>query len=68
MLSKRQLQWLAVLPACSKTWRSNKMKNQPNYCEEKIDSSTVPIVVTLNDVSLEVRKKSASEPIYFTHL
>lgn len=44
------------------------MKNQLNRCEEKIDSSTVQIVVTLNEVSLEVRKKSASEPLYFTHL
>jgi len=44
------------------------MNNQPKCCKEKLDSSIVQIVVTLNDVPLEVRKKSASEPIYFTHL
>ena len=33
-----------------------------------MDISVVPIVVTLNDVPLEVNKKPASEPIYFTHL
>ena len=44
------------------------MKNHTSCCKEKIDGSIVPIVVALNDVSLEVSKKSASEPIYFTHL
>jgi hypothetical protein len=62
------MQWLAVLIARSKTWRSNKIKNQPNRCKEKMDISTVPIIVTLNDISLEVRKKPASEPVYFTHV
>jgi len=44
------------------------MKNQSNCCEEKADICTVPIIVTLNDISLEVKKKPASEPVYFTHV
>jgi len=62
------MQWLAVLTVRSKAWRSNKMKNQSNCCEEKVDICTVPIIVTLNDISLEVKKKPASEPVYFTHV
>jgi len=44
------------------------MKNQPNCCKEKMDINAVPIVVTLNDVSLEVNRKPAREIVYFTHL
>jgi len=44
------------------------MNNQSQCCKEKLDDSTVQIIVTLNEVPLEVRKKAASEPIYITHL
>ncbi len=47
---------------------NDKMNNQSRCCKEKLDNSTIKIVVSLNDVSLEVRKKAASEPIYITHL
>jgi len=35
---------------------------------EKLDSGVVPIVLTLSDTPLEVRKKSASEITYIDHL
>ncbi|MGA3060297.1 MAG: hypothetical protein ABSD92_08005 [Candidatus Bathyarchaeia archaeon] len=44
------------------------MNNQSKGCKEKLESDVVQVVVALNDVPLEVRKKSDSEPIYFTHL
>ncbi|MGD0645569.1 MAG: hypothetical protein ABSA75_11755 [Candidatus Bathyarchaeia archaeon] len=44
------------------------MNNQSKCCKEKLDSGTVRIFVTLNDVPLEARKKAANEPIYITHL
>ena len=44
------------------------MVKQSKCCKEKLDGSTIEIVVTLNDVPLEVRKKAAREPIYITHL
>jgi hypothetical protein len=47
---------------------SNKMKNQSKYSMKKLDGGVVPIVLTLNDTPLEVRKKSASEPTYIDHL
>jgi hypothetical protein len=33
-----------------------------------LESGVDPIVVPLNDVPLEVRKKAASEPTYIAHL
>ena len=33
-----------------------------------MDIDAVQIVMTLNDAPIEVRKKSANEPIYITHL
>ncbi len=44
------------------------MNNRSECCKEKPNAYAVEIVVTLNDVPLEVRKKAASEPIYITHL
>lgn len=44
------------------------MDNQPIRSTEKIVMNTVQIVVSLSDVPIEVRKKSANEPIYITHL
>ena len=35
---------------------------------ETLDSGVVPVVLTLNDVPLKVKKNSASEPIYIDHL
>lgn len=53
---------------CYDIGRSDKMNNQSRTCKEKLDESTVQIVMTLNDIPLEVRKKAASEPIYIAHL
>jgi hypothetical protein len=44
------------------------MKNRSECCKEKPNAYAAEIVVTLNDVPLEARKKAASEPIYITHL
>jgi hypothetical protein len=44
------------------------MDNQSKCFKEKINIDPVQIVVALNDVPIELRKKSASEPIYITHL
>jgi hypothetical protein len=52
----------------SETWERNKMNNQSKHSKEKLDSSIVPIVLTLNDVTLEERKKSATQPTYIDHL
>ena len=52
----------------SNSSRTDKMNNRSERCKEKTNACTVEIVVTLNDVPLEVRKKAASEPIYITHL
>ncbi len=47
---------------------SYKMNSQPEHSKLKLDGSVVPIVLTLNDGPLEVRKKSVNEPIYIDHL
>ena len=40
-----------------------------NKCsKEKLEGGIDPVVVTLNDVSPELRKKAAGEPTYITHL
>jgi len=40
-----------------------------NKCgKEKLKDNVEPIVVTLNDVPSELRKKAASEPTYIAHL
>jgi hypothetical protein len=44
------------------------MKKQSQCCKEKLDNSTIPAVITLNDIPLEERKRAAKEPIYITHL
>ena len=63
------MQWLSIPIACfPKTGRSDKMNNQSKCCEDQLDSGIVKTVVTLKDVPLEVRKKLASKPLYFTHL
>ena len=48
--------------------RSNKMNSQSKQNKAKLDSDVDPIVLTLNDLSHEVKKNSASEPIYIDHL
>ena len=50
------------------TWRSNKMNSQSKHNKVKLDSDVAPIVLTLNDLSHEVKKNSANEPIYIDHL
>ena len=59
---------MGQLSSMHETRRSNKMKNQSKYRMEKLDSSVVPIVLTLNDVPLKEKKNSASEPIYIDHV
>ncbi len=43
------------------------MNNQSKSSKKNLDNDVVPIVLTLKEVTLEVRKKSASEPIYIAH-
>jgi hypothetical protein len=44
------------------------MNNQSKHNKAKLDSDVAPIILTLNDVSLKVKKNSESEPIYIDHL
>ena len=44
------------------------MKNQTKYRMENLDSGVVPIVLTLNDLPIKVKKNSESEPIFIDHL
>ena len=44
------------------------MNKQSEYSKVQLDSGVVPIVLTLNDVSIKAKKNSASEPIYIDHL
>jgi hypothetical protein len=46
----------------------NKMKNQYRSSKEKLDSGVIPIVLTIDDVPIELRRKSANEPTYVDHL
>jgi hypothetical protein len=48
--------------------RSDKMNNQSKVCKKKLNRGTVQIAKSLSNVSIEVRKKAASEPIYVNHL
>jgi hypothetical protein len=59
---------MVQLSSLHETRRSGEMKNQPKYRMENLDSGVVPIVLTLNDVPLKVKKNSESEPIYIDHL
>jgi len=47
---------------------SDKMNNQSKYCTKKLNKGIVQMSKSLTDISLEMRKKSASEPIYIAHL
>ena len=44
------------------------MNKQSQHNKVKLDSGVVPIVLTLNDAPLKVKKNSASEPIYIDHV
>ena len=69
MLSKGVCSKLATSNCKSPSQRRNtRMNNQSKCCKEKMDIDAVQIVMTLNDAPIEVRKKSANEPIYITHL
>jgi hypothetical protein len=59
---------MVQLSSMLETRRSNKMKKQPKYGMKKLDSGFVPIILTLNDVPLKVKKNPESEPFYIDHL
>jgi hypothetical protein len=48
--------------------RSDKMNSQSKQNKAKLDSGVDPIVLTLSDLSHEVKKNSANETVYIDHL
>jgi len=44
------------------------MNRQSEQSKVHLDGGLVPIVLTLNDVPLKIKKNSASEPIYIDHI
>ena len=56
------------LSSLRETWGSNKMNSQSKQNKAKLDSGVDPIVLTLNDLSHEVKKNSANETVYIDHL
>jgi hypothetical protein len=51
-----------------KNRRSDKMNSQSKQNNAKLESGVNPIVLTINDLSHQVKKNSANEPIYIDHL
>jgi hypothetical protein len=44
------------------------MNNQTKRSKKNTDTDPIQIVVNVDEMPIEIRKKSSDEPIYITHL